>query len=284
MSKICGSRQQRPPCMNNHTPTPFHISLVIARYEENVLWLREVVHTLAATLAPRPVQIMLYIYEKGSRSMDVTLDDLFPDGAHTSHACVSLCSTHLPNVGRESHSYLEHVIRTRSKTKTVTEGTRDDITVFLQGSMRDHVPHTQPSLPEFVTAMVMEAIGSPLGESGNHACHTHFSMFNACPGMRAAMYSVVGDCGQDFGSWFVCHIGPWIWKTVSEGPSWWQNGIFAVQTVRFWSRDERVKGPAINQNLDKYFSMLHSEVNWHINPEQGHYFERSWCHVFPPLL
>lgn len=234
-----------------------------------------------------PSHVTVHMYEKG-RTTDITPPTIVDSPRST------FVSVRLPNVGRESHTYLEHVIRTRAHAQISDgpPGSRADtsITVFLQGGMRDHVPmpHTTVS---YVQALVDEASCSDAGESRNHACHSHFGAFNAWPGMRAAMFARVGDSGQTFREWFEGHISPWIWTDVSQGPSWWQNGVFAVRTCRFWSVDEEEEaqqedggGDPVARVYNEFFEMLRGQVAWHVNPEQGHFFERSWHHVFPPLL
>lgn len=250
--------------------------------------------------ASPPADVTVHIYEKCNTVPRVVLHDIC-DVSTIAHdmACASSMSTgkmtlesiHLPNVGRESHTYLEHIIRTRTRSHFTRDSkcqdeeghahendTGDEITVFLQGNMTDHVPDGHASIATFVAWMVADASQSRFGESSNHACHTKFGSFNACPEMRAAMFAGVGDSGHTFGSWFSQLVTPWVWRSPSEGPSWWQNGVFAIRTCRFFSATEEEDAAH-----EAYYHMLRSHVSWHVNPEQGHFFERSWHHIFPPL-
>lgn len=158
------------------------------------------------------------------------------------------------------------------------------VTVFLQGRMDDHVPSHHASIGSFVQSMVEEAAGDGgEGESRNHACHTAYGAFNAVPGLKVAtMYPGVGDSGRDFAGWFSTLVlgvtagpwpWPWPWRSPSDGPAWWQHGVFAIRTSRLLS-DER---------SDASYRELRDQVDWHVNPEAGHFFERSWRYVFPPL-
>ena len=77
---------------NNYTST---IAVVVARYEENVDWLKD-------------IKYITYLYEKGDEG----------DGVK------------LPNVGREAHTYLYHIVDRYD--------TLEDYIIFLQGNPFDH--------------------------------------------------------------------------------------------------------------------------------------------------
>lgn len=86
--------------------TPRTVDLVVARWQEDLAWLRRV---------PRPVRV--WIYNKGP--------EVVPPRPATS-------VIPLPNVGREAHTYLHHLV-TRYEELA-------DLTVFVQGRPFDHVP------------------------------------------------------------------------------------------------------------------------------------------------
>ena len=48
----------------------------------------------------------------------------------------------------------------------------------------------------------------------------------------------------------------------------YRNGIFAVSKKN------------ILQNSKEYYINLINQVNWHIEPVEGHFFERSWYYIF----
>lgn len=252
------------------------VNLVVARFTEDIGWLREVVSAL------EPANVMVHLYDKGLGESKFDLGDIMSasgQGSGSRAGSVSVTVTRLPNVGRESHTFLEHVHRMRGRARAhVKAGTDTSITVFLQGHMHDHVPGDHASLAAFVAWMVADASASIHGESGNHACHTQFGTFNAHPDMRVAMFPGVGDSDLTLKSWFTTYIGPWVWSDPSEGPSWWQNGVFAIQSARFLAIDG-ARGKADESR----FRALQLEVSWHVNPEQGHFFERSWRYVFQPV-
>lgn len=238
------------------------VHLVISRHDEDVDW----VHEVLATLAARNCVVTVFVYDKGASTLDARA---LLEGAPG----VAVRQTRLPNVGRESHTYLAHVLQTRSDHTGPTDPT--GVTVFMQGRMSDHVPSPHASVASFVDCMVREAAESLLGESSNHACHTQYGAFNAVPGLKVAMYPGVGDSGMDLGGWFSAFVRPWCWSSVDSGPTWWQHGVFAIRTCRTLKNRGRVG--------DAYYQSLQAQVDWHVNPEAGHFFERAWYFVFPLL-
>ena len=81
-------------------PEALSIALVVARYQEDLAWLKRV---------PRAVRV--HVYDKG--------------GGVAS-------AVPLPNVGREAHTYLHHLVEHYHELA--------DLTVFVQGKPFDHVP------------------------------------------------------------------------------------------------------------------------------------------------
>ncbi len=86
-------------------PPPGEIELVVARHREPLAWLRRV-----------PREIAVRVYDKGG--------DLQPAGAP--RAAIE----RLPNVGREAHTYLHHLVSRRDALAPLT--------VFCQGHPFDH--------------------------------------------------------------------------------------------------------------------------------------------------
>ncbi|MBW7907385.1 MAG: DUF3431 domain-containing protein [Kiritimatiellae bacterium] len=80
---------------------PPRVELVVARFQEDVKWLRRV---------PRAIRV--HVYDKSGR----------PDSAYSV----------LPNVGREAHTYLHHLVTHYEELP--------DILVFTQGHPFDHAP------------------------------------------------------------------------------------------------------------------------------------------------
>jgi len=87
------------------------VELVIARFEEDLRWVRHI-----------PPSVRVSIFNKGASPA------LPPD--FTSRGKVEI--TMLPNVGREAHSYLTHLVERYGQTSPVT--------IFCQGHPFDHAP------------------------------------------------------------------------------------------------------------------------------------------------
>lgn len=85
------------------------LDLIVARYNENLNWLRRV-----------PPRFRVVVYDKGE-----------PEASATGSKC-------LPNIGREAHTYLWHIIENYE--------TLADITVFCQGKPFDHASDFHQSL------------------------------------------------------------------------------------------------------------------------------------------
>ena len=112
------------------------VELVVARHAEDLGWLRRV-----------PKLIRVTVYNKG--------------GAGPDHAVA------LPNVGREAHTYLHHVVQRYDELA--------DATVFCQGKPFDHVPDLHKILQRLVR----------LGNSGGTASGRPIRTGGACPSSNA---------------------------------------------------------------------------------------------------
>jgi len=81
---------------------PHRIELVVARYEEDISWLKEI---------PQDFYSKIYIYNKGSiEQFDIPKSEVFS----------------LENVGREGHTYLHHIFTNYNNLA--------DVTIFIPGS------------------------------------------------------------------------------------------------------------------------------------------------------
>jgi hypothetical protein len=130
------------------------IELVVARYKENVGWLRGFDWM-------NPI-----VYNKGQR-----------DSANP-----------LPNVGREAHTYLHHIIQNYERLA--------DVTVFLQANPFDHVPDIQKHLLRLERCCSFREFSSELIVEDSRGEPSH-------PGIPfASMYEDL--LGKDVPEVFVC--------------------------------------------------------------------------------
>jgi hypothetical protein len=197
--------------------------IVIARYNEDVAWAQG---------------MPAIVYNKGE-------DFITP-----------LEKRPLPNLGRESQTYLHHI--------TMCWDRLADITLFCQGRITDHLP---PGMrPESLLADAAEDIVVPVlismrewGLDGRiqfiPGIHKNQIESGA---MKRASLSLV-----DF---FRIHLNL---ELNSLGSVVFTPGaIFAV------------KRQCIQRRPLEFYKRLLATVDHHVNPEEGHYLERSWLYIF----
>ncbi len=199
------------------------VELIVSHYREDLSWLQ---HDLPACVR------RITVYHKG--------DDP-PPGAIL-----------LPNVGRESHTYLTHILRNYDRLA--------DITLFVQGCVADHKP-SNVSLRDHLALLAASA--ARYGVSTNLA-------WGVSPAFRPdSVTPPVARCGDAFGAWFRRMLGEGLPLLRSDEPVlWYVGGICGVRRERVLSRPRA------------FYERLLREVDWHVNPEQGHYFERAWYYIF----
>lgn len=194
------------------------VEIVVARYNEDVAW-----------LAP----------ERGQR---VTVYDKHEEQP-LPHA-----AQRLPNVGREGHTYLHHIVQRYDDLA--------DVTVFTQGDIREHVDGDPNA---FLQQLVGEArrFGASLPRWRTHAPYD----------FRHVTYlgKPLDIADRCFGDWFVTYVR-------KEFPfpgdiAFYKNGIFAVSKA------------LVRRRTVAYYARIRDTL-LRPDPEQGHFLERAWCYVF----
>lgn len=197
------------------------MALVVARYNEDIDWVKDF-----------PTK---YIYNKGD--MNTISDELKQN------------TINLPNVGRESHTYLYHIIHNYDVL--------DDITIFTQGTYNDHY---EVSLDTFRdTFSNIDAYSKNYIDStcwGGYKRHYNFSI--------KAWRGELKNKDRQYGPWF---------ETVFNQPfnnttSVYKAGIFSVSKATILKRPK------------SFYEKLLKEVDYDNNPIEGHFMERSWLEVF----
>ena len=160
----------------------------------------------------------------------------------------------LANVGREGHTYLHHIITNYNRLA--------DVTVFVQGSLKEH--------------------------TDNHHCYRNIADYVN----RTLSEDLVYRSGQIRIFWGqIQHVGKWL-ESLKDGrmrPSKYTfgefyehvflsphplyiiislNGCFAVTRER------------IQRHPKELYQRMISYLSDHPNPEEGHYVERLWVHLF----
>jgi hypothetical protein len=192
--------------------------MVVAHYNENLDWTKQ--------FKPE----LINVYSKGK----------FPT--------VNCISYILPNIGRESHTYLSYII-TRYDTLP-------DIVFFTQGSIAEHY-------------------GDPLDRFFNIKNNQYSSNNYFKSSFKHGM-------DDDYG------VEKWVNYTERagiRGDDWFNkyvNSNLDVKTTEiniFWGAVFSVRKEAILTRTKQYYQGLLEQLNT-INPEVGHFIERSWYHIF----
>ena len=214
------------------------IELVVARYNETLDWLEN----------DPFYKYPAIIYNKGPNADFKQTDNV--------KKVVSL-----KNVGRESHTYLYHIVKNYDNLA--------DVTVFLPGStnMRTKYNSGKTAITE------VEKTHDTFFHFRSNDIYNEFKDFQL-----DAWTASFGDNSKlnaesqltpakirPFGKWFRAHFGDMRVTQIS----WY--GIFAVHKRH------------ILQHPVEYYQQLIQELEVSSNPEVGHYFERAWGAVFGPL-
>ena len=209
------------------------LEIVVAHYQEDLLWLT-------------PEADKVTVYSKGGPD--------FQAASFARHIA-------LPNIGRESHTYLYHIVNNYNQLA--------DITLFTQGQVADHV-----GLGVDITQMLK-------------FCREH-------PSEPFIAYTKHGL--QNFGSWSgILHVKKWkaekesgVMRTASDTPSTFWKWVFGTDPPNgimcIWGAIFAVHREAIQQREREFYERIlkfFESIN-HVNPEEGHYVERFWPSIFVP--
>lgn len=194
--------------------------IVVARYNEDIKWLI-------------PFKLVTIIYNKGDDK------DINPN----------FNTIKLKNVGRESHTYLYHIVNNYDNLK--------DRTIFIQGCINDH------KILDFEEYF----------KDGNDfiAKTSELKMDK----LRTMI--------EHYGKWSIdamkkCDYTPydWIEKVIGIDMNEIQNNESKV----IWGANFSISKEMILRKPKKFYENLLRFLDNNINPEEGHYMERSWYILF----
>jgi len=168
----------------------------------------------------------------------------------------------LPNIGRESHTYLYHIIENYDNLANVT--------VFLQGSI--NLPNKYGRSQNLVRKVK---------ETNNtiFPCNLQDNIIDEYYNFQLDSYGISEPDNLEINKDITVELskirpyGKWFNNTFKDGEknecvSW--RAMFAISKKH------------ILQKPKSYYENLIVELSNHQNPEVGHYFERSWYAIFYP--
>jgi hypothetical protein len=167
----------------------------------------------------------------------------------------------LPNVGREAHTYIYHIVQNYD--------TLSDVTIFLQAKIADH-GYTE-DLGHIVSQLGSSA--RSCGFSRNFQTTKKGDTVHSDPDFNLRMSDVlIRDYGIspssvgkiEFSEWFTQFIDP----VYPDPMTWYGNALFAVSRERIHSRPK------------KFYEELLTQLSNENAPIEAHFLERSWFYVF----
>ena len=205
------------------------LEFVVAKYTEDVSWVNDWI----------PFVDRITIYDKSDQPM------------HSPHPKVTV--VHLPNVGRESHTYAHHF-------STHYDDLCDSV-VCTQGRYADHMCG-----PDF-DAMVRGQEHAPCSGIDIPWSKTVMQRFGWSVDQNYAPQPM-HPAGMSMGKFFLTHIGEDL--VPEEQIRWWCGAIF------------RVTSEQIKRHPKAKYETLADVLNAGPNPESGHMMERCWRALLIP--
>ena len=215
------------------TNVPFEI--VIARYQENLDWVDEI---------PKELYNHITIYNKG--------DDM-------KNTIPNSTLIKLPNYGRESHTYLYHVINNYNNLA--------DVTLFLPGSVHsreDKWKRYEQVIKELnnskTSTLVCSEIENIINDSYNFNIN-NWVVTNAENRTKNSNTELTPANIRPYGKWFEAKFPNEVMSCISF------TGIIAVTKEDILKRPKKFYIDLLNEHLFE-------------NAEVVHYSERSWKNIF----
>lgn len=203
------------------------VEIVVARYKEDVSWVFEYASTASR----------ITVYDKSGEPP--------PPRYHPKIRVVPL-----PNVGRESHTYLHHLVHERDSLASRI--------VFTQGNFADHVPRA-----EFAAMVTAGVPRKPRVGLDSPWASTLMQTFrwtaenNHAPGVE------MRPAGMTLAKFYLTYVGDDL--PPEREVAWHQSAIFLARRDRVLARPPGA-----------YRALLDVLASGGANPEAGHYMERFW--------
>lgn len=195
------------------------LQIVVARFNENVAYLNN-------------FKNIVILYNKGDDNIPVDFN------------CIKL-----PNIGRESHTYLYHIIQNYENLANKT--------LFIQGRINDH--KILPILDYFKNDDII----------GNVSEHGIGLVKNKI--QHSGKY--LNDLNK--GNLIKSKYTPLEWMKII-GLKMDDNILFKM----IWGANFSLSKKKILEKPKIFYQNLLKYIEYHSNPEEGHFFERSWYTIF----
>jgi hypothetical protein len=228
-------------------PGKENVCAVIARYNEDLLW----------TLEYPFNQFDYIVYNKGNN------EDF--EKAHVKQI------VKLPNIGKECHTYLYHVIQNYHSLAPIQ--------VFLPGSV--NLQHDGQNKKALAKKLLQAIIDSRYQDATFVYCPTqrrtlleefeNFTLDHWCcsESKNRQLNSeslLLPSPLRPFGNWYRHYIGN-----------------LPVNKFIFWGIFSMDKRDILKHPVERYQRIIEC-VSTHSNPETTHYIERAWAAIFGPLV
>ena len=216
------------------------LEVCVARYNESTDWLKGHEFELFS----------IKIYNKGSCELSA--------GTPSSSNVIQLS-----NVGRESHTFLHHIVTNYDSLA--------DVTVFLPSSCMDEARGKRYKTMEVIDK-VTKTCNSVFCGAYYDSVYDKYKTFTVdnwggtnCMNKETTEISVKPATIRPFGDWYTHFFDKTSVNVVSY------MSIFAVSKYH------------IQQHPRSYYESMMPCCCHHINPEEGHFIERAWVAIFHPL-
>lgn len=220
-----------------------HVQVVVARYAEDLSWLRQLPFT------------DVVVYDKNDRGDE-------SHGDPPAHAVVK----RLPNVGRESHTYLHHILTNWDALA--------DVTLFITGSTAELLPRWRKTEAVVLHASRTGSSAFPVDFVAREPIQVASGEFRMDGYVSAGASNAYANPNAEmmpcphrpFGAFYRASFSgePPVYEEMTQG-------VLAV------SREH------IRQHPRSRYERLIRYLDSHSNPEAVHYFERCWSAVFAPF-
>ena len=157
----------------------------------------------------------------------------------------------LENVGREAETYLHYIIDNYHNLH--------DVVIFTQGNISDHRGSNNSNI---LLKYANDALLYGKSICSRDNCPANWNSINDNNYYLHDNYK--NNERISFGEWFTRNVSP----------------VYPKPLLLYWNAIFAVKKELILNRPLEYYKKLILEVNHHVNPAEGHFFERAWFYIF----